>query len=365
MTLAGHLVAAMLVLTTGCSTAAEDPSEPAAARPPTTAAAAPTSSPVSDMVGDFPAFPRGGLPRPTARALQEALRHGVLVRPEVRGATASVIVMGEGSWSGAVGRGAQGQVFTPTSRQMTASIGKTITTAAILRLVDEGELGLDDPATDHLPPALASFDLNDASIRDLLGMRGGFGEPEGYWELQGKGASVKRLLSGLPAPHSAAGETTQYTNVYFVILAAIVEHVTGRPFAEAVFAGVLSDPALNGIRFPRRDALAGDGWQVETDPATLARWGYELYGGHVVSEAMVREMADFKGEWYGLGTIDMSGDGDFGVPALGHGGGDDSIASRLVVLPEAGVVVAIQANPDLLDLVFEIVPELVEAATRR
>lgn len=365
MTLVRHLVAAMLVLATGCSTTAESPPEQAGADAGASASATPSASPVSDMVGDFPPFPPGDLPRSTARALQAALRHGVLRRPEIRGATASVIVTGEGSWSGAVGRGAHGQVFTPTSRQMTASIGKTITTAAILRLVDEGELGLDDPATDHLPPALASFDLNDASVRDLLGMRGGFGEPDRYWELQGKGVSVKRLLSGLPAPHSAAGETTQYTNVYFVILAAIVEHVTGQPFAEAVFAGVLSDPALKGFRFPRRNALAGDGEQVEVDPAALARWGYELYGGHVVSEAMVREMADFKGEWYGLGTIDMSGDGDLGVPALGHGGGDDSIASRLVVLPEAGVVVAIQANPDLLDPVFEIVPELVEAATRR
>jgi CubicO group peptidase (beta-lactamase class C family) len=362
MLLARHLLAATLVLATGCSTTAEDPPEPVSAEP--SATSTPTPSPVSDMVGDFPAFPRGGLPQSTARALQAALRHGVLVRPEIRGATASVIVMGEGSWSGAVGRGARGQAFTPTSRQLTASIGKTITTAAILRLVDEGRIGLDDRATDHLPPELASFDLNDARIRDLLGMRGGFGEPDRYWELQGKGVSVERLLSGLPAPHSAAGETTQYTNVYFVILAAIVEHITGKPFADAVSDGVMSDASLSGFRFPRRSALAGDGEQVEVDSATLARWGYELYGGHIVSEAMVREMADFKGEWYGLGTIDMSGDDDFGIPALGHGGGDVSIASRLVILPEAGIVVAIQANPDNLDPVFAIVPELVAAVTR-
>ena len=156
-------------------------------------------------------------------------------------------------------------------------------------------------------------------------------------------------LPRLPAPHSVAGETTQYTNVYFVILASVVEHITGQPFAEAVSDGVLSDPALKGFRFPCRNALAGNGQQVEVDSATLARWGYELYGGHVVSEAMVREMADFNGEWFGLGTIDMSGPDDFGMPALGHGGGDVSVASRLVILPEAGVVVAIQANPDNLD----------------
>ena len=362
MTLARHLVAAVLVLLTGCSTTAEEPPEPTAARPGATASATTTSSPLSDMVGDFPTFPPGGLPRSTALALQAVLRRGVSESSEIRGATASVVVMGVGSWSGAVGRAIRGQLLTPVSRQWTASIGKTITTAAILRLVDQGRLDLDDPVTDHLPPELAAFDLNDASVRDLMGMRGGFGNPDGYFELVEEG-SVERLLSLLPAPHSVAGETTEYTNVYFVILGAVVEHLTGQPFAEAVSAGVLSDPSLKGMRFPRRDAMAGDGWRVETDPATLARWGYELYGGHVVSEERVRQMADFNGEWYGLGTIDMSD--EYGVPALGHGGGEESFASRLAIFPEAGVVVAIQANADSLDPVFAIVPQLAEAATRR
>jgi len=33
-----------------------------------------------------------------------------------------------------------------------------------------------------------------------------------------------------------------------------------------------------------QDALAADGWQIESDAASLARWGYDLYGGSVLSD---------------------------------------------------------------------------------
>ena len=39
-------------------------------------------------------------------------------------------------------------------------------------MVEAGELGLDDPAADHLPPDL-DFDTNGATIRQLLGHRSG------------------------------------------------------------------------------------------------------------------------------------------------------------------------------------------------
>ena len=39
-------------------------------------------------------------------------------------------------------------------------------------MVEAGELALDDPAADHLPPDL-HFDTNGATIRHLLGQRSG------------------------------------------------------------------------------------------------------------------------------------------------------------------------------------------------
>jgi CubicO group peptidase (beta-lactamase class C family) len=59
------------------------------------------------------------------------------------------------------------------SRVPIASIGKTVTAAQVLRLVEEGAIGIDDPAADHLPPELDAHDANGATVRELLGMRSG------------------------------------------------------------------------------------------------------------------------------------------------------------------------------------------------
>ncbi len=77
-----------------------------------------------------------------------------------------------------------------------------------------------------------------------------------------------------------------------------------------------------------RSALAADGSLVESNPASLARWGYELYDGSVLSTASLRAMTDFddnEGQFYGLGVFDMSSenafvDEGFGRPAIGHDG---------------------------------------------
>jgi hypothetical protein len=101
--------------------------------------------------------------------------------------------------------------------------------------------------------------------------------------------------------------------------------------------------------------LAGDGWGVESTPASLARWGYELYGGWVVSDASLREMTDLQGEWYGLGTMDLS-DSSLGV---GHTGisSPTTCCSEIVLaaLPEEGVVISVQASaPTLADPFTEV-----------
>ena len=114
--------------------------------------------------------------------------------------------------------------------------------------------------------------------------------------------------------------------------------------AKALRSDVLDDPALDGLVYTVADALAADGWGVEATPTSLARWGYELYGGSVVSDASLREMTDFQGEWYGLGTANLS-DGGLGV---GHTGisSPTTCCSEIVLaaLPEQGVIISVQAN---------------------
>jgi D-alanyl-D-alanine carboxypeptidase len=267
------------------------------------------------------------------------------------GVAAGVILAGSGSWSGASGVDVDGERLTPGSQLIIASIGKTVTAAQVLRLVDEGRIGLDDPAADHLPPEIAFVDTNGATIRDVLGMRSGIpGQP---------------LVDSQStyAPLFPAGSKIAYENINYILLGMIIEHVTGQSLWEAVWSGVLDRPGLEGIVYRIEDGRAGDGWMIESDPASLARWGYELYGGFVLSDDSLRAMTDFEGGWYGLGTIDFQAETPaagvvYDRPAIGHGGLEPPIATALVVFPESGLVVAVQAATAGLEQVYTLVGAL-------
>jgi D-alanyl-D-alanine carboxypeptidase len=346
------LATTTLVLITGCTSSTDEGPESAQASPsasPETRAATSALLPAADTrLGHFPAFPEAQLPDSMAASLQAVLDQAV-ADDIVRGATAAVVVAGSGNWAGAAGVDRQGGALTADSRLLTASVGKTVTAAQILRLVDDGKLRLDDRATDHFSSELSSFDANDATIRDLLGMRSGLSDPRNYFALVERHATVAELVEDIPDPIAPAGSTIQYANINFILLGAIIEQVTGRSLSQTTLTGVLADPALAGLGYSGiKNALAGDGWDVVTDPATLARWGYELYGGSVISDAQLSEMTDFGGEWYGLGVIDFTNPdaGTFDTPAIGHGGSEESHFVRLVAFLRTGLVISVQANAD-------------------
>ena len=345
----------MAVLIAGCGASPE--SRPAPAEPTSKVDAGTTApslqpSPIAGL-GDFPEFPPGPLPEPVAASLQAVL-DGAVEQGTFGGVTAAVIVPDSGSWSGAAGVDLQENPLTPDARLLIASVGKTVTAAQVLRLVEEGKLGLDDPAADHLPPEIVFVDTNGATIRDLLGMRSGIPDQP----LVDTGSA--------PEPLFPAGSEIVYTNINYILLGKIIEHVTGRPLREALYSGVLDRPGLDGLVYWWKDALAGDGGGVGSDPASLARWGYELYGGFVLSDASLRQMTDFRGDWYGLGAIDFSQRSQvtrgYNVPAIGHGGEEPRNAARLVVFPQTEVVVAVQARIGTLYDVGSAVEALREAA---
>ena len=73
-----------------------------------------------------------------------------------------------------------------------------MTAAQVLRLVEEGAIGIDDPAADHLPPELDGYDANGATVRELLGMRSGIDDPA----TDDPGVTVPELVEMLPEPAS-------------------------------------------------------------------------------------------------------------------------------------------------------------------
>ena len=86
---------------------------------------------------------------------------------------AATVMTAEGTWSRATARPTKFETFGSNDQFAIASVTKSIIAAQVMQMVEAGELGLDDPAADHLPSDL-DFDTNGATIHAiLLGQRSG------------------------------------------------------------------------------------------------------------------------------------------------------------------------------------------------
>ena len=349
----------------GASTTPADPISTADAGPPI-----PSPHPPVTSLGDFPQFPPGPLPESVAASLQAVL-DGAVEEGTFAGVTAAVIVGDSGRWSGAAGLDDENNPMPPDAPLPTASVGKTIIAAQVLRLVEQGKLGLDDPAADYLPSELESFDMNGATVRHLLSMRSGIPDPDLPF-LEPLPTKIEYFQTFTDVRGDPAGWWNQYSNTDFVLLEVIVEAIADRPLEEVLRDGVLSGPGLGPLRQTASGSIAFDAVR-ESDSASLARWGYELYGGFVLSDASLRQMTDFH-DGYGLGAVDFSplpGLDEatmeslpwccYDIPAIGHGGAGTIDALALVAFPQTDTVVVVQAQSAGLDEVHPVVRALRDA----
>jgi CubicO group peptidase (beta-lactamase class C family) len=106
--------------------------------------------------------------------------------------------------------------------------------AAIMALVEEGRLGLDDPAAKHLP-GFEGGDRALITIRHLLNHTSGLPDqlPDNL-ELRRRQAPLKDFLGGaLRAPlRFRPGSNVAYQSMGFLLAAEIAERVTKTPFRE-------------------------------------------------------------------------------------------------------------------------------------
>ena len=164
-----------------------------------------------------------------------------------------------------------------------ASGTKTLTALTVLRLVEDGVVGLDTTAR-----ALLGVDLplvDDAvTVEHLLGHRSGIGdyvdedldlEPDAYvldvpvHRLQ-RTDDYLAALDGRPAKF-APGTAFSYSNSGYVVLALLAERAAGEPFASLVQRLVCDPAGMAGTRFRRSDEPDGDtavGYLGATGPRT-------------------------------------------------------------------------------------------------
>jgi len=203
---------------------------------------------------------------------------------------ASVTVRGETVLEAAFGLAeAAGREAAPDTQYRIGSITKTFTAAAVMSLVDEGTVGLDDPLGRHVEEA----GDRPLTIRRLLSHSSGLQrEPPGnVWETLAFPTTAE-LLGRLDEAEQVLEPATwwHYSNLGFNLLGEVVARASGRPYAQFV-EEFLIGPA----------GLQRTGWE----PQEPAAHGYYVdpYSGVLRPESDIAEASAAGGLWSTVGDL--------------------------------------------------------------
>jgi CubicO group peptidase (beta-lactamase class C family) len=116
-----------------------------------------------------------------------------------------------------------------------ASMSKSFTAMAIVKLRDEGKLNLEDAVSKYIPELKNQGLTKDAApitIRDLLTHSAGFPEDNPWGDRQLEKTSQEFLAFIKKGIHfsTASGTSYEYSNVGFTMLGYIIEKVTGKNY---------------------------------------------------------------------------------------------------------------------------------------
>lgn len=211
----------------------------------------------------------------------ERLFSSYMERLQPPGAVFGVIVDGELVWVKAAGAREKTNNAPVTADTVfrIASMTKSFTAMAILKLRDEGKLSLEDRVAKYVPElAKLPYPTTDSqvlTIRHLLTHSEGFPEdnPWGDRQLAQSDETMRSWLrAGIPFSTSP-GTAFEYSNYGFAILGQIVAKVSGRPYADYVRDNILRPLGMNASTFDQKSVPAqhialgyrreGEAWQPE------------------------------------------------------------------------------------------------------
>lgn len=310
----------------------------------------------------------------------------------IPGISAAITFPDGSTWATALGVAevAPERPATTSTPFVVGSVTKTFVAAAILQLVDEGALALDDALANWLPdyPQAAQITLrmlltHTSGVFNLYESpyytRRVVNRPHRTWTPQ----MVLDKLSG--APYCDPGTCYHYSNTGFILLGMVIEAETGKSLGTVwrerfftplgmtatYFMGDGPPPASSarGYRKTKTGNVAIDdgstyrptqsegtviwaaGGIVASAP-DIARWGRALYGGEVLSDTSLARMTAFtfrperQGGYYGMGTR-MRKFQTYNME--GHTGTLRAFNAAMWYLPELDVTVVVTTNRTGID----------------
>ncbi|MEM6702689.1 MAG: serine hydrolase domain-containing protein [Acidobacteriota bacterium] len=255
------------------------------------------------------------------------------------------------------------------------SITKQFTAALVMKQVESGKIGLDDPISKFVDYPTQG---KEVTVRHLLTHTSGIKSYTGLgaeWiktvPLEMTHEELLGLVDDLPFDFDP-GTKYRYNNTGYYLLGVILEEVSGKSFAE-LLAEEITDPLeltrtrygsngdiirnrAQGYEF-RNGELANDDLIGMSQPGAagamlstagdLLRWQRALRAGQVVSAKSYEQMitpytlSDGESTDYGFG---LSMDEADGLRRVQHGGGINGFNSMLAHFPDTGVGVAVISN---------------------
>ncbi|MEV7028232.1 serine hydrolase domain-containing protein, partial [Kitasatospora sp. NPDC093558] len=273
---------------------------------------------------------------------------------------------------------------TPMDPSLHLRIGsetKTFTATAVLRLVDQGKVGLDDPISKYVDGVPGGDGI---TVRQLGEMRSGLfpysSDPDFVNTLINDPNHVftpdQLLAYGYKHPAVfPPGAQFQYNNSNYIILGKLIEKLGGQPAGKFITDQVITPASLSQTSFPAdldksipspyahgyteqtptgavADATNWDpswAWTagaIISTVADLESWAKTLATGTLVKPATQAERlknlpTGDPGVGYGFGLFSNYG-------WIGHNGSMPGYESVAVYLPEAQSTLALQLNTDVL-----------------
>jgi len=275
------------------------------------------------------------------------------------------------------------------ARYNIASVSKQMTATALLMLVDEGRLSLDDTIDRWLPELTEARRI---TVRQVLSHTAGYkgffhGE---FLSLEGHAAKSPRAIADEWATQPLdfpPGTDWSYSNTDYTIAGLIVEKVSGRPLAAflktRIFAplGMASAGVVPAGPTPPADAQGytryalgplrpsggvGAGWGfgdggLVMSATDLARWDVGVLRHSLLSartyaaQQTAVPLAGGKTAPYGLGVfVDQVA----GHKRVKHPGSEEGFLTENRIYPDDGAAVAVSVNADFGDAQDDIADQI-------
>jgi len=312
----------------------------------------------------------------------DAIAREVLAATGAPSASVAIVEDGELAYAQAYGQARLSPAVpaTTTTRYGIASVSKQFTAAAVLLLVEDGKVSLDDPVGKYIS-GLTEGDK--VTLRQVLSHTAGYRD---YWpqdfvfEAMRTPTTSQKILDGwarIPLDYPP-GEQWRYSNTGFVIAGLIVEKVSGEPLVAFLKRRIFDPLGMTGVTEDDTKALSppdaghytryglgpvvladkeAPGWlfgaaELAMSPSDLARWNRAMIRRDLLKpaswEAMTTSVDLSSGvpAGYGLGVSIKVRDGDV---SISHGGMLSGVLTSNTVWPAEKRAVSVIANADFGD----------------